>query len=94
MERYKGIKRHEVPPHVFAITDTAYRSMLQGELLCRQHVRHGIVNAYLSYCLDSSVCIAMGYECDGLGSIPGSAQFFSSPQCPDRIWGPTEPPIQ
>lgn len=33
MERYKGIKRHEVPPHVFAITDTAYRSMLQGELM-------------------------------------------------------------
>ncbi|GBP71455.1 Myosin heavy chain, non-muscle [Eumeta japonica] len=31
MERYKGIKRHEVPPHVFAITDTAYRSMLQGQ---------------------------------------------------------------
>lgn len=30
MEKYKGIKRHEVPPHVFAITDTAYRSMLQG----------------------------------------------------------------
>lgn len=33
MERYKGIKRHEVPPHVFAITDTAYRSMLQGKLI-------------------------------------------------------------
>ncbi|KAJ4444560.1 hypothetical protein ANN_06355 [Periplaneta americana] len=32
MERYKGIKRHEVPPHVFAITDTAYRSMLQGRV--------------------------------------------------------------
>ncbi|XP_050425720.1 myosin heavy chain, non-muscle-like isoform X2 [Adelges cooleyi] len=29
MERYKGYKRHEVPPHVFAVTDTAYRSMLQ-----------------------------------------------------------------
>ncbi|KQS63168.1 uncharacterized protein Dere_GG19865, isoform D [Drosophila erecta] len=28
MERYKGIKRHEVPPHVFAITDSAYRNML------------------------------------------------------------------
>jgi len=33
MERYKGIKRHEVPPHVFAITDSAYRNMLGGEYL-------------------------------------------------------------
>ena len=31
IELYKGKKRHEVPPHVFAITDTAYRSMLQGQ---------------------------------------------------------------
>ncbi|XP_052834540.1 myosin heavy chain, non-muscle isoform X3 [Octopus bimaculoides] len=29
IELYRGKKRHEVPPHVFAITDTAYRSMLQ-----------------------------------------------------------------
>ncbi|XP_060071746.1 myosin heavy chain, non-muscle-like isoform X4 [Ylistrum balloti] len=29
IELYKGKKRHEVPPHVFAITDGAYRSMLQ-----------------------------------------------------------------
>jgi len=29
VEMYKGKKRHEVPPHVYAITDSAYRSMLQ-----------------------------------------------------------------
>jgi hypothetical protein len=28
------------------------------------------------------------YGLDGLGSIPGSARFFSSPQRPDRFWGP------
>lgn len=29
IELYKGKKRHEVPPHIFAITESAYRSMLQ-----------------------------------------------------------------
>ncbi|VDN52209.1 unnamed protein product [Dracunculus medinensis] len=29
IEAFKGKKRHEMPPHIFAITDTAYRSMLQ-----------------------------------------------------------------
>uniref|UniRef100_A0A665X8Y7 Myosin-9 n=1 Tax=Echeneis naucrates TaxID=173247 RepID=A0A665X8Y7_ECHNA len=28
---YKGKKRHEMPPHIYAITDSAYRSMMQGE---------------------------------------------------------------
>ena len=30
IELYKGKKRHEVPPHVYAIADQAYRNMLQG----------------------------------------------------------------
>ena len=30
VELYKGKKRHEVPPHVYAIADSAYRCMLQG----------------------------------------------------------------
>ncbi|KAK6170018.1 hypothetical protein SNE40_018509 [Patella caerulea] len=29
IELYKGKKRHEVPPHVYAIADSAYRCMLQ-----------------------------------------------------------------
>ncbi|ULT80565.1 hypothetical protein L3Y34_010855 [Caenorhabditis briggsae] len=29
IEEFKGKKRHEMPPHIFAIADTAYRSMLQ-----------------------------------------------------------------
>ncbi|MBN3320971.1 MYH11 protein, partial [Atractosteus spatula] len=29
IEMYKGKKRHEVPPHIYSITDNAYRSMLQ-----------------------------------------------------------------
>uniref|UniRef100_A0A8B9GK53 Myosin heavy chain 11 n=1 Tax=Amazona collaria TaxID=241587 RepID=A0A8B9GK53_9PSIT len=31
IDMYKGKKRHEMPPHIYAIADTAYRSMLQGE---------------------------------------------------------------
>uniref|UniRef100_A0A6Q2ZJY2 Myosin-9 n=1 Tax=Esox lucius TaxID=8010 RepID=A0A6Q2ZJY2_ESOLU len=29
IEMYKGKKRHELPPHIYAITDNAYRSMMQ-----------------------------------------------------------------
>lgn len=44
---YKGKKRHEMPPHIYAIADTAYRSMLQGRtalpgctpaLSCHKHL--------------------------------------------------------
>jgi hypothetical protein len=36
----------------------------------------------------SPVGIATSYGLDGPGSIPGSVRFFSSPQRPDRLWGP------
>ncbi|XP_056465609.1 myosin-11-like [Gadus chalcogrammus] len=29
VEMYKGKKRHEVPPHIYSITDNAYRNMMQ-----------------------------------------------------------------
>jgi hypothetical protein len=36
-----------------------------------------------------SVGVATGYGLDGRGSIPGrSKRHFSSPQRPDRLWGP------
>lgn len=31
IDMYKGKKRHEMPPHIYAIADNAYRSMLQGK---------------------------------------------------------------
>jgi hypothetical protein len=37
---------------------------------------------------DSSVGTVTGYGLDGRSSIPGVARFFSSPQRPNRLWGP------
>ncbi|OXB81820.1 UNVERIFIED_CONTAM: hypothetical protein H355_015017 [Colinus virginianus] len=37
IDMYKGKKRHEMPPHIYAIADTAYRSMLQGRRVARSH---------------------------------------------------------
>jgi hypothetical protein len=38
---------------------------------------------------DSSVGLATGYGLDGRGSFPGRGKrFVSSPQRPDRLWGP------
>ena len=33
VEIYKGKKRNEMPPHLFGISDDAYKNMLQGKLL-------------------------------------------------------------
>jgi hypothetical protein len=39
--------------------------------------------------LDNSVGIGMCYGLDGQGSILGRGKrFFSTPQCPDRLWTP------
>lgn len=40
---YKGKKRHEMPPHIYAITDTAYRSMMQGTTVAfLNNVHHNV----------------------------------------------------
>jgi hypothetical protein len=40
-------------------------------------------------CQDSSVGIVTGYGLDGRILIPGRGKrFLSTPQCPDRLWGP------
>jgi hypothetical protein len=35
-----------------------------------------------------SVGIATGYGLEVKGSVPGRGKIFSSPQSPDRFWGP------
>jgi hypothetical protein len=42
---------------------------------------------------DSSVGIATGYGRDDRGvrfRVPVRSRIFSSPQCPDRLWSPTD----
>jgi hypothetical protein len=36
----------------------------------------------------SLLSIVTGYGLDGPSLIPGRVKFFSSPQHPDRLWGP------
>jgi hypothetical protein len=46
---------------------------------------------------DSAVGIATGYGLDGRGvgvRVPVRSRMFCSPCPPDRLWEPTEPPIQ
>jgi hypothetical protein len=52
--------------------------------------RSKAVKALLNFVLslDSSVHIVTGYGLDDPGFIPENATFFSSPQLPDRLWGP------
>ncbi|KAJ7422262.1 hypothetical protein WISP_38620 [Willisornis vidua] len=33
IEMYRGKKRHEMPPHIYAISESAYRCMLQGSII-------------------------------------------------------------
>ena len=36
IHRYQGKRRNEMPPHLFSISDNAYRNMLQGtRFICR-----------------------------------------------------------
>ncbi|EGI59702.1 Myosin heavy chain, non-muscle [Acromyrmex echinatior] len=62
MERYKGIKRHEVPPHVFAITDTAYRSMLQVCITILNNVLRSLKTSKYMYHLTLLVCSDVSFK--------------------------------
>jgi len=44
IHKYQGKRRTEMPPHLFSISDNAYRNMLQGACrppIRRLHVAHG-----------------------------------------------------
>lgn len=47
IDMYKGKKRHEVPPHIYSISDNAYRNMMQGEI--QKQIFGFLVNLCLYY---------------------------------------------
>lgn len=49
IEMYKGKKRHEVPPHIYSITDNAYRNMMQGNCLHAQTTDHTVKRTRLLF---------------------------------------------
>jgi hypothetical protein len=69
--------------------------------MVRQYTTYkGLFNAALQFTQgsrDSSVGIATGYDLDdgGIGLlVPVGSSIFSSPCCPDRLWGhPTSYPM-
>ena len=67
VDMYRGKKRHEVPPHIYAITDNAYRSMLQGWFLS-----FFVINAKISLRIEK---IAPS-QVNGLVDL-----FHATPQC-------------
>jgi hypothetical protein len=77
------------------LTDCIYLNarmkLLLVEMGFSRHNKHFITTQVIQSLQtepDSSVAIATCYGLDGSGSIPGRERDFS-PQCPDRLWGPT-----
>uniref|UniRef100_A0A6G1SE90 Myosin heavy chain, non-muscle n=1 Tax=Aceria tosichella TaxID=561515 RepID=A0A6G1SE90_9ACAR len=93
IELYKGKKRHEVPPHIFAVTDNAYRSMLQDRedqsILCTGESGAGKtentkkVIQYLAYVASSKPRLPIGPQSQNNSMISSANNdSFSSPAHP------------
>jgi hypothetical protein len=73
VDMYKGKKRHEMPPHIYAIADTAYRSMLQGKRVLGVRFFHD-ARAHLlqeapASCAQASICFPVSLP--GVWSLAG-----------------------
>ena len=56
IEMYRGKKRHEMPPHIYAISESAYRCMLQGECVCVSLSHTYLLSLCVSVCLSVLCC--------------------------------------
>jgi hypothetical protein len=62
-------------------------SLTTGWICCLQLLL--VLNSAVILSRDGSIIITTGNGMDGRGSVPGRAKkLFSTPQCPDRLWGP------
>ncbi|OXB68863.1 hypothetical protein ASZ78_002278, partial [Callipepla squamata] len=87
IDMYKGKKRHEMPPHIYAIADTAYRSMLQGRQVARSHC--ALTWDKMTYCCTctparSTVRKALMHEGD-MGFQEVSEEFFGRNGTPQTL---------
>jgi myosin protein heavy chain len=93
IELYKGKKRHEVPPHIFAVTDNAYRSMLQDRedqsILCTGESGAGKtentkkVIQYLAYVASSKPRLPVGPQSQNNSMISSTNNdSIESPEYP------------
>jgi hypothetical protein len=70
-------------------TNVVFRKKKRANAQTDRHILPIVNSLYeMGRSRGSSFGIATGYLLDGPVSIRGNAIFFSSPQCPDRLWGP------
>lgn len=88
IDMYKGKKRHEMPPHIYAIADTAYRSMLQGRTApgCNPCPACGRKHLGTPYVLLPALSQERALTEGSTAFLEVSEEFFGRNSSPQTLW--------